>query len=180
MEIWKAVNGYEGIYEVSNKGSVRSLPRVTCRGQKRNGKILKLVKWGMPSYLGVYLCKDGTEKRVLVHRLIAQTFIPNPNNKPEVNHIDGDRFNNTVENLEWATPKENVRHAYDTGLAAGLKGERNGCSKLTENQVLEIYERGNKGESQRSLAREFGVVQNTVGQILRGEKWNWLTKNRVV
>lgn len=174
MEIWKAVIGYEDIYEVSNFGNVRSLPRMDSNGHEWKGKTLKQAKSGKNKpYLKVNLCKEGTQKVVYVHRIVAQAFLPNPENKYDVNHIDGDKLNNKLENLEWVTRKENIKHACDNGLSP--RGEQRG--KLTENQVLEIYKRGKEGEMQKSLAREFEVNVSAICKILKGDNWSWLTND---
>lgn len=101
-EIWKDITGYEGLYQVSNIGMVRSL------NYRRTGRVqlLKLYK-DRGGYLNVVLCKDGKEKRNLVHRLVAEAFIPNPDNLPQVNHKDENPSNNRVENLEWCDCKYN-------------------------------------------------------------------------
>lgn len=117
-ERWKAIKDYEGLYEVSNQGRIKRVSG--WKGQ--NGAYIQasgiigennIKKNG---YKGVVLCKNGKCKSFLIHRLVAQTFIPNPHNLPQVNHIDGDKTNNCVENLEWVTPQQNVRHAFDKGL----------------------------------------------------------------
>lgn len=120
MEIWKTVNGYEGLYEVSNKGRVRSLDKIVPKwdGQRLlKGKILKggITRFG---YVKVILTKEKTKRTFLVHRLVAEAFIENdnPKSKNQVNHIDGDKLNNSIENLEWVTASENVRHAFENGL----------------------------------------------------------------
>lgn len=105
-EVLKDVIGYEGLYEVSNKGVVY--------GRKRNN-ILKF-RINHKGYCQLSLCKDNKKKETTIHRLVAIAFLPNPKNKPQVNHIDGNKQNNNVENLEWNTPKENIIHAYKTGL----------------------------------------------------------------
>ncbi len=123
MEIWKDINGYEGYYQISNQGNVRSVDRfdgvhdrkgtIIRHGLKQNG------------YLQVGLRKHGTRKWFGVHRLVAIHFIKNPDNKPQVNHIDGNKQNNTVENLEWVTEKENQNHAARIGLRDNMpKGEK--------------------------------------------------------
>ena len=111
-EVWKDVKGYEGYYQVSNLGRVKSLERVIPHSrfgtQKLKEKILtEQINKG---YAQVTLSKDGEQKKPLVSRMVAIAFIPNPDNKPEVNHIDEDKLNNHVHNLEWVTPKENSNH----------------------------------------------------------------------
>lgn len=110
-EIWKPIKGYEGMYEISNKGNVKSIDRIIedCIGRKKlyKGKILKKEK-SIHGYYQVPLYKNGKAKLFSVHRLVAYAFIENPKNLPFVNHIDFERTNNNVDNLEWVTPKENV------------------------------------------------------------------------
>ena len=112
-EIWRDIEGYKGKYQVSNTGKVKSLERMKWNGkgyQKIPEKILEGVDDGH-GYLHVNLCKDGKETSCKVHRLIAQAFLPNPNNLPEVNHKDEDKTNNKVENLEWCTSQYNVEYS---------------------------------------------------------------------
>lgn len=108
-EVWKDVLGYEGLYQVSNKGNVYSVERVSSQGKKCGGRILKL-GYNRGGYLKVNLYKDGKMKTKIVHRLVAEAFIPNPNNYPEINHIDEVKDNNNIENLEWCTSKYNSNH----------------------------------------------------------------------
>ena len=121
-EIWKDIKDYEGLYQVSNLGRVKSCERY--RKTKNNGKcivpekILKL-NTGKDGYLRIDLCYNNKHKNCQVHRLVAQTFIPNPENKPQVNHIDCNRQNNNVSNLEWVTPQENTQHAKKLGRLKG-------------------------------------------------------------
>ena len=111
-EVWKDIKGYEGLYQVSNMGKIKSLK--FSHGNKE--KILKgnKEKFG---YLVVTLYKNKGRKNFKIHRLVAETFIPNPKNLPQVNHIDGNKQNNRIDNLEWCTAKENTNHAHKTGLA---------------------------------------------------------------
>lgn len=118
-EEWRPVKGYEGLYEVSNMGRVRSLPRtVRKRGNKTSlykGKLLKALD-DLYGYKNVNLSKQTIKRKKRVHRLVAEAFIPNPMNLPVVNHLDGDKHNNCVSNLEWCSNKENTNHAIKTGL----------------------------------------------------------------
>lgn len=119
-EIWKEIPGYEGYYEVSNFGNFRSIRRLIK--YKKNGlrvypsKTL-LTETTKDNYQRIVLMKNGIKKRFMCHRLVAITFIPNVNNKPCVNHIDGNKSNNNVTNLEWVTSKENAIHAFKNNLS---------------------------------------------------------------
>jgi len=122
IEVWKDIHGYEGLYRVSNIGRVKSLDRVVTDKNGRDvpwkGKILRL-RVGAKGYIYVCLSKDCTTKQHRVHRLVAKAFIQNVNNKKQINHIDGKKNNNKATNLEWCTCKENIRHAFITGLNTG-------------------------------------------------------------
>lgn len=129
-EIWRWITGYEDIYQVSNLGRVRSVDRfVYCevspnKLQHLFGKILKQ-GFNHKGYPIVYLSKNGKQKTITVHRLVALTFIENPLNLPQVNHKDGIKTNNHVGNLEWCTNSYNQQHAYDIGLQPSYE-ESNG------------------------------------------------------
>lgn len=124
-EIWKDIEGYEGIYQVSNFGRVKSLGRVIdTKNGRTTVKGVIMSPCGKP-YLFVYLNKNHKSKYHAVHRLVAQAFIPNLENKPQVNHIDGNKTNNAVSNLEWVTQSENMLHAYRIGLEKSPKGRHN-------------------------------------------------------
>lgn len=119
IEVWKPIKGYEGRYEASNLGNIRSLDRmIKSKGEGKRflrGRVLKklIVRNG---YEHVALCKDGRTKRVSVHRVIASTFLKRRPEDEVVNHINGIKTDNRVSNLEWCTYKQNIRHAIDTGL----------------------------------------------------------------
>lgn len=117
-EIWKDIKDYEGSYQISNFGNVKTLKRYIKNKRNNlkivNGKILKPVKNELYHY--VVLCKNSKKTKKYIHRLISQAFIPNPYNKREVNHIDSNKKNNKLENLEWVSSKENKRHAVLSGV----------------------------------------------------------------
>ena len=114
MEEWKDVVGFEGAYQVSNYGNLRSIDRISM-GKKYVGKIISKSQ-DRGGYTVDILSFNGVRKTVRRHRIVAEAFIPNPHNKPEVNHLDGNKSNNHVKNLEWATHRENTNHAWLTGL----------------------------------------------------------------
>ena len=118
-EMWRDIKGYEGLYQVSNFGKVKSLNKSIIRnnGRKQTFKE-KTLKEGLSGngYYSVSLTKNGKGKTFNIHKLVAIAFIENKNNDKCVNHIDGNKLNNTVGNLEWVTSQENVKHAYATGL----------------------------------------------------------------
>lgn len=125
-EIWKSVVGYEGLYEVSSLGNLKSLDRVKgMYGQLKNYKGRDLKPNSNKGYLKQILHKDGERKYAQVHRLVAIAFLPNPENKQEVNHKNGIKTDNRVDNLEWVTTSENQKHAYISGLASSRLGESN-------------------------------------------------------
>jgi len=124
-EIWKDVVGYEGIYKISNLCRIKSLSRVWKPSSKGGCKMPeKILKWmyNVHGYLVVELRNNGDRKGGFSHRLIAQAFIPNPENKPEINHINGIKDDNRIENLEWCTKLENIQHSCRTGLRRDNRG----------------------------------------------------------
>lgn len=110
QEIWKDIQGYEGLYQVSNFGNVKSVKRMGTNGGTLAKSYYKI------GYEKTLLCKGNKRKTYKTHLLVAQAFIPNPENKPQINHIDGNKQNNCVDNLEWCSAKENMEHAIRTGL----------------------------------------------------------------
>lgn len=120
MEEWRDIKGYEGLYQVSNAGRVRSLDR-EVKGKFLKGKVLSC--YSKHTYPVVALCNAEGKKCVRVHRIVAEAFLENYYNLPEVNHIDGNKNNNCVENLEWCTRTENVNHAWRTGLMSAPPAE---------------------------------------------------------
>ena len=112
-EIWKDIKGYEGLYQISNTGKIKSLERYKDNHSKKQ-LVKEKIRKQIISKTGYYTCmltKNGNLKLFKVHRIVAEAFIPNPNNYPIINHIDGNKLNNNVSNLEWCTRSENQKHA---------------------------------------------------------------------
>lgn len=129
-EIWKPIRGHEGLYAVSNLGRVKSLSTwMTTKGgglRKSSSRILKPLS-DFDGYYFVTLCKEGRQKHCRIHRLVAEAFLDNPEEWPQVNHVDGNKSNNRVENLEWCTAKENISHSIQTNLRRPSKGVEVEC-----------------------------------------------------
>lgn len=153
-EIWKDVVGYENYFMVSNLGNVFS---------KRTGKILKqhINKQGRAGLATRIGGRHGKAVCFKIHRLVAEAFIANPENKKTVNHKDGNPLNNLVDNLEWATYSENMQHAFDTGLVVAIKGHINPNATLSKSSILYIRENPD-GLTIRELASLFDVHHCTI------------------
>lgn len=172
MEIWKNIMGFEGLYQISNLGRVKSLPK-QC--QVKSGcfritkeKILKMqVNKNRGGYIEVVLYLDKKPYTKKVHRLVAEAFLEDIGLN-EVNHIDGDKSNNVVSNIEYCTRSYNNQHAYDTGLK--LKGENHCRAKLTEKEIIEIREL--KGKLyQKEIAKKYCISQANVSLIHNYINW---------
>lgn len=171
----KDIKGYEGLYAATEEGKIWAYRKKTSDGRTVKERFLKTWLIGH-GYETVMLYKDGVSAKFLVHRLVAQTFIPNPDNLREVNHLDANKLNNRADNLEWVSSKENKRHAIALGLYENLgrntpKGSKHPSSKLTETQVREIKKRISNGEFKRALGREYGVSDTLIRYICRGSTW---------
>lgn len=168
MEEWRAVPGYEGLYEVSNIGNVRNVRRNTLlRLQKTNN-----------GYIRVHLCKNGISTGFQVHRLVAQAFIPNPQDLPQVNHKDEDKTNNNVDNLEWCTAKYNMNfgtariRSINTKIKNGYINEEN--VGLSEEEYSKKYYEENR-EKIREQNREYKKKNR---EKIREQKNEYREKNR--
>lgn len=172
-EIWKDVDEYEGIYQVSSHGRVK---RVAPGPSTWPGRLLKPGR-NTYGYLHVSLYRDGKEQTVAVHRLVAEAFLERPSpGHNEVNHKNGDKTDNRVENLEWVTCSENHRHAHRVlgrrCVVPDLRGEQHANSKLTRRAVRQIRELYATGEyMQKELAEMFGVSRAAIGYVIRRETW---------
>lgn len=135
-EYWQDIQGYEGYYQISNYGNVKSLDRVikekTGKTQTIKGRVLK-PRINRGGYYYVGLRKNGSRATFAIHQLVAQTFLDNPDRKPTVNHINGIKTDNNVGNLEWATYSENLSHAYNSGLRTDVSTEAMGQKNYKRN-----------------------------------------------
>lgn len=163
-EVWKDIEGFEGLYQVSNLGNVKRLKSKGCISDRLIAKSIN-----KKGYIYRGLHNKGIYRKIKEHRLVAKAFIDNPENKQTVNHINGIKTDNRVENLEWCTHLENKQHAVNTGLT-NTKGEKNCFSKLTEQEVIEIREIG-FSQTRISLARKYGVCSTTITKIIKKEMW---------
>jgi hypothetical protein len=162
-ETWKDIEGYEGHYQVSNWGRIKSLKR------KYNGCLIMKPYTFKNKYPTLPLSKNGKSKSHAIHRIVALHFVPNIKNKPEINHKDCNKTNNYANNLEWCTRKENKAHARKHKMVAC--GETSGNSKLTNQDVREI--RTLKGIlAYRKIARLYGVTYTTIFNIINKITWN--------
>jgi len=175
-ERWKDIKGYEGIYQISNMARVKSLGREqrvklnnNITSAFRPEKIIK-VSINTDGYLTLCLTKNYFKKTVKIHRLVAIHFIKNKYNKPYVNHKDGNKLNNSIENLEWCTYQENLKHAMMHGLRANH--ERHGAAKLTKKEARLIRElRYSNKMKYKDLSEMFNVAQGTIQSILHNRTW---------
>jgi hypothetical protein len=159
-EIWKPVVDYEGLYEISNLGEIRSL----FRYKKTLNQVLT------KGYLIVSLFKDKKQKTTRVHRIVAKAFVLNPDNKPQINHINGIKTDNKPENLEWCTTKENTQHAHRIGLCkTGCNSKR---AKLNKKQISEIRSTYNPNViSLNFLAKKFNVSKKAILLIIQNKTY---------
>ena len=168
QEIWKGIPGWE-YYEASNLGRIRSLDRYPFYKDNRKrflkGRILKATA-NNRGYYYVTLCEDGVKnKKELVHRLVATTFLHNPEKKRQINHIDGHPKNNHVSNLEWCSNIENSQHAWDNNYYP--RGEKHYSAKITDDEALEIRNLyAKKTFKQKELAKMYGVSKSNISAIV--------------
>ena len=156
---WKAIEGYEGVYDVSDAGQVRNV---------KYGHTLK--HGSNKGYPSVNLSVGGKYKTKKIHRLVAIAFIDNPENLPVVNHLNGDRTDHRIENLEWCTQGHNVQHMLDEGFSRG-KGNTHWSAKLTEEGVRQMRKLRDAGLSVNEIAKQFGVKHSTASLAISGTTW---------
>lgn len=162
---WRPVVGYEGLYEVSNTGKVRSLNYM-----KRKGYVKELKPNTDKDGYKTYALSNGKTLTKKAHRLVAKAFIPNPDAYPIINHLNGIKDDNRVENLEWCTRSHNSQHSFDKLGREGLKGEANGASKLIWEDVNEI-KRLLPYYKQKTIAEWYDIPPERVSSIAREVTW---------
>ena len=191
-EIWKGISGYKEYYMVSNYGNVKSLDRYITQRHKNGdtyerfikGRILSRNKDNGNGYLIVNLSAGAfvESRNEYVHILVAKHFIENTENKPTVNHIDGNKSNNNLENLEWATYSEQLIHAYDNNLRGititKLQGESCKSSKLKKSQVLEVLKML-VYNTDSEIAEIYGVCRKTINNIRNNKTWKAIDRGVV-
>lgn len=162
-EIWEDIVGFEDLYKVSNHGRIKKCQ--TVHGKRIYIERILSTPKKINRYHGVLLTKNGVHTTTLIHRIVAMAFIPNTSNKPQVNHINGIKHDNRVDNLEWATSSENIKHSFDTGLrigtCTGKFGKNHGASKpvkriTMDGEIIATY------ENQREASEKTGICLTAI------------------
>ena len=172
IEEWKEIEGFDGFYQVSNLGRVKSVGGL-CGTVKRKPHILKISKT-KGGYERVRLQHNGKDITIRVHQLVAKAFVDNPLNKETVNHKDGNKLNNVFTNLEWSTRSEQLFHAYKMNLRKSKRGSSNVNAKLTEQQVEEIrsmYIPMSREFGTVALSKKYNVSHRVIGLIVANKSY---------
>jgi len=174
-EIWKDVLGYEGKYQISNFGRVKSLRKYNSTGINYRSKMPcgyfrkeKILKQSIHQYYFVQLGNGKRNNTHFIHKLVAKSFIPNPNAKPYINHINGIKTDNRIENLEWCTAQENTIHGWRTGLMTSQRCEKSTSSKTTIQFTL-LGDKIKEWVCAAEAARELSIHKGNISRACRGE-----------
>ena len=173
QETWKDIIGYEGLYMVSNLGYIKSMAKewITNKSKRKKPETIMRMATDSNGYFQCWLSNgNGKPKNMLVHRLVATAFLENDCNKRCVNHKNGNKKDNRVENLEWATSSENIIHAFKNNLIMPPRGSRHGMSIIDEEDVLKIRELSEK-YSKIELAKMFGIGRRSINNIVNRKSW---------
>lgn len=174
-EVWKDIKGYEGLYQISNLGNIKSLNKVqklyinNAKSGIRKGKQLKLILFNNGYYF-VNLSKNGKIHSYAVHRLVAKTFISNPNNLPIINHIDGNKLNNNINNLEWCTYSHNIQEAFRLGLSKPIWKGKFDKNHNRSKKIIQYDLNGNVIKEWNSIAeasRQLNIEQKNISACCR-------------
>lgn len=174
QEQWLPVDGFNGIYEVSSFGRLKSCARP--KKTKGNGiaylpERIRIPNVKREGYAFFSLYRESRYKLMYLHRIVAIAFIENPLNLPQVNHIDGDKLNNCASNLEWVSASDNCRHAIANDLYVQAKGESAGNAALTEADVLEIRRMASCGVMHKDIAEIYPVGRKAITKIVNRQRW---------
>jgi len=171
MEVWKTIPNTNGFYEASSYGQIKSIDRFVQHNygglKKAWGRVLRQSKQ-RNGYLAVPICVLGKERRMNIHRLVALAFLGE--STLQVNHIDGNKTNNHISNLEYCTSSDNLKHSFKLGLSS-IKGERHPAAKFTNAQILEIRNKVQRGERITDIALAYHVAISTISNIKKGTNY---------
>lgn len=181
---WRDVSGWEGKYKVSDRGDVLSVSRIIL-SKDHNDKPTKAIvdekilksKIEKTGYVSVTVKDRDRRMTFRVHKLVAQAFIPNPENKPQINHINGIKTDNRVENLEWCTQVENAKHAVATGLNTPTIGTRHWNHKHSEEDALLVKTEYEGGMSRKQISKKYGYEYVFVYNVTSGQRWKHIKVN---
>ena len=169
-ETYTPIRGYETLYEITESGQIRSW----SFGRTRRRSKPRALKWRItPDGYAAVVLADGPRPvwNVSVHRLVALTFLPNPNNLAQVNHKDSNKLNNHVSNLEWVSHADNMKHSWRVGTHVSPRGERAHHAKLNSTQIAEIQKRFADGHGGPAIAKDFGITATHAYRIRDNLHW---------
>jgi len=175
-EIWKPIPNFEGYYDVSSFGRIRSIERIvgnrwgTSKGRIIPAKI-KAFSRNSQGYCAVHLYIAQMMTKFYVHRLVAAAFVENTGGHTQVNHLDGNKENNSATNLEWCNGSANCIHALATDLYESARGEAIGSAVLTEAEIVEIRAMAASGSYHKDIAELFGVGRKAITKIVNRQRW---------
>lgn len=179
MEIWKDIPGFEGKYQASTEGRIKSVARIVIQKNRTQNWPERILKGSKSREYPSHKLYNGVRHfNISAHILVARTFLPKVEGKCLINHKNGIKGDNRLENLEWCTHSENVKHAYDTGLTKPRKGEQSTSSVLTELDVIMIRLYKELGWSYKKLAKMYNVVPSNIASIVKRQTWKHVKETK--